>query len=496
MKKRPHYFNLLNQILIFAISIILANCAGSSEGDSQKNDQKRQGSLEIQISEDTISESGKWQISQSSTRDQLFDVKLVKFTIVGDNQSEELTWQVNNPTNLKKELKAGTYSLISTITAEEGTESISISNESNFVIEANKTNTIEFGRNGIIEIPGVEIPRGALTIGVNLYTLSETPPSNGTGFDQAIYGDTLEVDLSAFVDGDETYELEIFKGSHAGFYSFHKEYFDTKLVFEFKPTGNGYYLFKVFNSAKVFLCDAYIRVAPGINIAPVAKIEFENENPVKDEKIILDGSKSNDINIDPLTYAWRITNKPNGSKVVIESPTQNIASMIPDLSGMYTIELSVNDGYEDESRNNDSASVTKRFYVRSSVDEPVVTPVTLYHFNEKSPDTYEFSITLSDYEWSIFQSDPSYPYVYVNFSLMDSSGNIFLLSFYNYPISEDEGNNLKQIYKNILPADLPRTMIVGDVSADDYENILYGDTFMMYKDSYGDFIRHYSKEYF
>jgi len=47
---------------------------------------------------------------------------------------------------------------------------------------------------------------------------------------------------------------------------------------------------------------------------------------------------------DTLTYVWTLSNKPLSSKTTISNPQGNIASIVPDLAGVYNVTLSVFDG--------------------------------------------------------------------------------------------------------------------------------------------------------
>ncbi len=58
----------------------------------------------------------------------------------------------------------------------------------------------------------------------------------------------------------------------------------------------------------------------------------------------LDGSGSSDADGNPLTYAWSFVSAPAGSTAVITSSTSSKATFIPDLAGIYLVNLTVNDG--------------------------------------------------------------------------------------------------------------------------------------------------------
>lgn len=63
--------------------------------------------------------------------------------------------------------------------------------------------------------------------------------------------------------------------------------------------------------------------------------------------VLLDGALSKDANGDRLTYAWTLTTKPFASTAVLATPTASTSSFRADLSGIYELRLSVNDGKVD-----------------------------------------------------------------------------------------------------------------------------------------------------
>lgn len=60
----------------------------------------------------------------------------------------------------------------------------------------------------------------------------------------------------------------------------------------------------------------------------------------------LDGSGSSDVDGDPLTYQWSFTKRPEGSTAVLLDPTAVDPSFVPDLPGLYVVQLIVNDGMD------------------------------------------------------------------------------------------------------------------------------------------------------
>lgn len=60
--------------------------------------------------------------------------------------------------------------------------------------------------------------------------------------------------------------------------------------------------------------------------------------------VLLDGSKSCDLEGTQLTYHWSVTDKPKGSRVSLAYASLAQSQFKPDVNGQYTIELKVSDG--------------------------------------------------------------------------------------------------------------------------------------------------------
>ena len=63
----------------------------------------------------------------------------------------------------------------------------------------------------------------------------------------------------------------------------------------------------------------------------------------------LDGSNSSDPNGDTLTFAWTIETQPSGSAAIVEDADLEIASLQPDVAGLYVVRLTVDDGATSDS---------------------------------------------------------------------------------------------------------------------------------------------------
>lgn len=82
---------------------------------------------------------------------------------------------------------------------------------------------------------------------------------------------------------------------------------------------------------------------PTSNTLPTANAGPDQTVP-RNTLVTLDGSGSSDVENDPLTFNWSLTNQPAGSTAILTNPTSENPTFTPDVNGNYTIELIVNDG--------------------------------------------------------------------------------------------------------------------------------------------------------
>lgn len=89
--------------------------------------------------------------------------------------------------------------------------------------------------------------------------------------------------------------------------------------------------------------------------AKTITVSFTNAKPVADagagqsmvmgSPVFLNGVGSTDANLDPLTCQWSFVSLPTGSSVAIANPTAMQTSFLPDVPGIFVVQLVVNDGF-------------------------------------------------------------------------------------------------------------------------------------------------------
>jgi hypothetical protein len=107
--------------------------------------------------------------------------------------------------------------------------------------------------------------------------------------------------------------------------------------------------------------DTYTQVITTQNSKPVA-IAGEDVTVFEGEPVQMDGSLSTDADGSSLVYMWTMTEKPNGSHANLSGANRINPVFTPDVPGLYTIQLIVNDGEID------SDPDTLDIYANASVD--------------------------------------------------------------------------------------------------------------------------------
>jgi len=135
------------------------------------------------------------------------------------------------------------------------------------------------------------------------------------------------------------------------------------------------------NNPGIFYLGYDPRPAECLNRPPVANAGQDVNRPILFE-LNLDGSGSYDPDEDyPLTYAWQILEKPQGSTAELSNPDSVNPSLVPDVVGEYIIELVVTDsrGLESEP----SYVVITAITIEEAVDEKLTE--TIQQIGELDP---------------------------------------------------------------------------------------------------------------
>jgi hypothetical protein len=80
-----------------------------------------------------------------------------------------------------------------------------------------------------------------------------------------------------------------------------------------------------------------------LNSKPIAQFDY-NRPIYVNQSVFLDGSNSSDLDNDPLTFKWKIMDRPNGSSAQLSDASAITPSFVADRQGVYIVRLVVNDG--------------------------------------------------------------------------------------------------------------------------------------------------------
>jgi hypothetical protein len=103
-----------------------------------------------------------------------------------------------------------------------------------------------------------------------------------------------------------------------------------------------------------YVIELVVNDASGSSAPDTVTVSFGNLKPVADagnsvaaargSVVNLDGSRSYDLNNDPLTYQWSFVYKPAGSTAELMAPTTVKPFFTPDVAGTYVVSVVVTDG--------------------------------------------------------------------------------------------------------------------------------------------------------
>ena len=118
---------------------------------------------------------------------------------------------------------------------------------------------------------------------------------------------------------------------------------------------NGAYRFRLVVSDSRLDSDPDDVVISTENSAPVANAGPDQPGTLN-QRITLDGSASSDADNDPISFAWSWASRPAGSAAILDITNILRPEFTPDRNGLYTVQLIVNDGYNDSAP--DTVTVT------------------------------------------------------------------------------------------------------------------------------------------
>jgi hypothetical protein len=137
----------------------------------------------------------------------------------------------------------------------------------------------------------------------------------------------------------------------------------------------------------------------GGNTAPVANAGPDQSVQVS-ATVAFNGSGSNDADRNPLTYDWSFTSMPSGSTATLSNPTAVGPSFVADKTGLYVVQLIVNDGTMNSTP--DTATVTVATgntapVANAGPDQTVAVSASVVLDGNASTDADRNSLT---YQWS------------------------------------------------------------------------------------------------
>jgi hypothetical protein len=189
---------------------------------------------------------------------------------------------------------------------------------------------------------------------IAVVSTSNSMPVADAGPDQAFANEGITVEL----DGSQSFDLDGDPITYAWIITIKPPFSSATLT---DPTAvNPTFVTDLFGT---YVIELFVTDDLGLESFPdEVVISSENVKPVADagvnqvvlveDTVNLDGSGSYDVNLDPLTYSWNMTSKPKDSlTVLIGAETEN-PNFEPDIQGIYTFNLVVNDGLLDSDPSN------------------------------------------------------------------------------------------------------------------------------------------------
>ncbi|HEV8635606.1 MAG TPA: PKD domain-containing protein [Chloroflexota bacterium] len=183
-----------------------------------------------------------------------------------------------------------------------------------------------------------------------------SPPTANAGPDQTVFVGTL-----VQLDGSGSSDVD---GDLLGF----------QWSFVSRPAGSAATLTDPTAPGPAFVVDVpgqyvielIVNDGAGASRPDLVTVDTQNSRPVAQagpdqtvdlgQIVQLDGSQSSDVDRDVLSFRWSFVSRPDGSAAAISDPTAVSPTFLPDVAGLYVVQLIVNDGTIDSQP--DTAAVT------------------------------------------------------------------------------------------------------------------------------------------
>ncbi len=213
-----------------------------------------------------------------------------------------------------------------------------------------------------VDLPGTYVVQlivndGTVDSAPDIVSIStdNSPPVANAGADQAaFFGDTVTLDGSGSsdVDGDGlTYSWSITSKPALSTATLTNP---TTVNPTFAIDVSGDYVVQlIVNDGTVDSAPDTVSISTN-NSAPVANAVADDQAPLVNDIVTLDGSASSDVDGDGLTFSWSFSSFPTGSTAALSDTTAVTPTFTVDLAGTYVVQLIVNDG----TLNSDPVTVT------------------------------------------------------------------------------------------------------------------------------------------
>lgn len=216
--------------------------------------------------------------------------------------------------------------------------------------------TVDVPGNYVIELIVSDGSADSIPDTVQISTRNSAPVAHA-GLDQSVFvGDTVFLDGagSSDVDGDPL---------------------SYQWILVARPEQSGAALDNPFSGNPAFYVDrpgAYefdLMVTDGalVSVPDRVVVTTQNSRPVADagenldafvgDTVTLDGSHSSDADFDTLSYRWSLLAAPAGSSATLQDPELISPAFVPDVDGMYVVQLIVGDGHLDSEPDTSQVSV-------------------------------------------------------------------------------------------------------------------------------------------